>query len=767
MKTAPYRTFPILLVIIGVLASQWACEEAREPTYTHTAILEGSAYHRGYEHGQLYGPDIRSLYTRLLTNSILPFLNREQISIAPILKVYNGPAYVSDEFSLRMLLESGRNLFDHHIPKDIRWEMRGIADGAGIDLDDIIVLNTFVDTMMAFRAVVIFIKHIQTPYVTAFGFSGGMDGDQVDNDDDGETDEEGEGSFDGLSPSPFATLLEVPPDATVRIVFEDAVLGGLACPDPRNIEPIGSMEVRADCVEPALKGECVIEACLDRDLLTPECMDLVAQECMYPRLRGDCFIPDCIEMADPGCVDPDSIRIRVGDVQYEAGDGTILTNHIPWEGEGLAPGQAPDTNPHTLDCQGQVEVLFTPPGGFEAASAISMLLQVGDLSPIYSPAPFHARYMRDEQVTFTTQGYAAATGEGKHLQEVNNRGMDDGTTQPTSISFGVRGSATPGGNPLLAHHFALLDSDMVHEHSALLVHVPETSEGRPHVLVTWTGLVWGFSGMNDQGLAYAVNTSDSLDSPLVGGILKDILEPENLLKLLENTDLVGLTKVLENRRLLATGLPAGIAGRQLLLKTSNVDEALAFLHGSETTFGWNFLLADAEGGLAAVEMDSATQDESGGPGDTVEERDGFFYYTPDAGEPGNLDGSGQPWASEGADDLRMASHFRKNVEDMETLDFMGIFSPLPQRLWTGMYYRSVRAWYNLGEAIRIRLGTIDVGQAIEILRIPELVDTRDSMNAAIFEPAAGRLHWAMGEVPATDADFEVFDLAGALKEVAR
>lgn len=766
MKIPRYRPCAILLVMAGVLMTLSACEEAHEPSYIHTATLEGSAYQRGFEHGRLFGPDIKSLYTRLLTNSILPFLNREQISIAPILKVYNGPAYVSDEFSLRMLLESGRNLFDHHIPRDIRWEMRGIADGAGIDLDDVIVLNTFVDTMMAFRAVVIFIKHIQTPYVTSFGFSG-MDDDGVDNNDDGETDEEGEGTLKGLSPSPWASLLEVPTDATLRVVFEDAVLGGLACPDPRNIEPIGSMEVRADCVEPDMKAECIIEECLDRDSLVPECMNLVAQECMYPRLRGDCFITDCIEMADPGCVDPDSIRIRVGEVQYQAGDGTMETNHIPWEGEGLAPGQAPDTNPHSLDCQGQIEVLFTPPGGFEPASAVSMLLQVGDLSPIYSPAPFHARYMRDEQITFTTQGYATATGQGEHLRQVHNRGVDDGTTQPTSIGFGVRASATSDGNPLLAHHFALLDSDMVHEHSALLVHVPEAAEGRPHVLVTWTGLVWGFSGMNDQGLAYAVNTSDSLDSPLVGGILEDILEPENLLKLLENPDLVGLANVLENRRLLATGLPAGMAGRQLLLDASTVDEALTFLHGSATTFGWNFLLADAEGGLAAVEMDSATQDESGGPGDTLEERDGFFYYTPDTGKPGNVDGSGQPWASEGPDDLRISSHFAKNVEDMETLDFMGIFSPLPQRLWTGMYYRSVRAWYHLGDAIRARLGSIDVDQAIEILRTPELVDTRDSMNAAVFEPATGRLHWAMGEVPATDADFRVFDLPETLKEVAR
>jgi len=756
MRMSRHEIFPVVLALACLSPALQSCRTAQEPSYVHMAVLKGNPYERGLEHGRLFSAEIKSLYTRLLASSILPYLNREQISIAPILKVYDGEEYRDGTFSYKMLLESGRHLYDNHIPESIKEEMWGISDGSGVNLDEIIVLNTFMDTMMAFRAVVLFIKHIQTPYVKSIEFMGGIGSDSKDNDDDGETDEEGEGVLPGLEPSTQAVMLEVPVDSSIRIVIEDAVLGGVTWPDPRNIDPLGSMDVEARCVN----DDCILPECKGLDLLGRDCLNETATACLYPRLDAQCFDPDCVEAPDPGCVDQDSIRILMNDTQYVASDDCIQVRLLPLDGDETPPGRTPETNPHTLYCQGPVEVTFTPPGGLEPADEVSILLQAGDMSPIYSPTPFHARYMRDERFTFTTQGHAAGHGGDVHLYEVANRGVDDGISQPTSIAFAARGSETPDGEPILAHHFALLDSDMVHEHSALFVHVPD--EGHPHALVTWTGLVWGFSGMNSEGLAYAINTSDSMDNPLVGGILSDILEPENLIKLLENPDLVGLAKVLKDRHLLATGIPAGITGRELLTGAATVDEGLDFLHGSDTTFGWNLLLVDAEGGMAIAEIDSGSQTDSE-PGATVADRDGFVSYTPAAGEPGNLDCNGLLFASEGPDDLRMAAHFEKNTQDMEKQEFMGIFSPLPQRLWTRMYYRSVRAFHVLGDEIRTRSGAgIGVGQAVEILNTPELVDTRDSMNAAVYEPAAGRLHWAMGAVPATDAGFEAFDLGAVI-----
>ena len=114
------------------------------------------------------------------------------------------------------------------------------------------------------------------------------------------------------------------------------------------------------------------------------------------------------------------------------------------------------------------------------------------------------------------------TVKGQVPREIGNRGVSDSSMMPPSISFAARGSATPDGDPILAHHFSLLDNDMMHEHSLLQIHVPEN--GTPHAFLGWTGLVWGFSGMNSEGLAYAVNNSDSLDNPLVGRTLDAIFE---------------------------------------------------------------------------------------------------------------------------------------------------------------------------------------------------------------------------------------------------
>ena len=68
----------------------------------------------------------------------------------------------------------------------------------------------------------------------------------------------------------------------------------------------------------------------------------------------------------------------------------------------------------------------------------------------------------------------------------------------------------------------------------------------------------------------------------------------------------------------------------------------------------------------------------------------------------------------------------------------------------------------LGERIEARYGKIDLAAAVEILRTPELVDDRDSMNAVIFEPELLMMHVAMGQVPATDGDFLSFHLPSLL-----
>jgi hypothetical protein len=733
----------LVVAAFGLLS---ACQVAQPPPNVQIVVLRGSAYERGFQHGQQLSAQIRSLYTRLLASSILPFLNREQLNIAPILSIYNQPEYTQGQFSYRMLLESGQHLFDCCLPEDFRQELRGIADGAGMSLDQVVVLNTFFDTMMAFRSIVMFISLLQEPFVESIGVLESLDADGCDNDGDGQADELGEGVDQTYEPGPHAALIGVPSSAAIRIVLKDTALAGLACVDPRNAEPLGVLEIATECVLPAcLRPECRTRARVGRD-----CLDQAMVHCIDPRVDGDCLLPDCIEATDPGCVAVDSIRITLGPQVFLASDPALQVRRLASAGPGSDPGAD--------GCSAPIEVVFRPPGGFAPASAISLWIQAGDLSPIYSPAPFHHRFMRDERVTMTTVGYLGPSGPPAMPQQVPNRGEWDLLQRPSALGFGVRGTATPDGSPLLAHHFALLDSDMVHEHSVLLVHIPD--QGRPHVFLSWAGLAWGFSGMNDAGLAIAINPSDSLDNPLVGGILEAMFEPEHLAELLLKPDLEGLAAALADTRLLATGLPIGIIGRKLLGGASSVAEGIEAAYGAGRTYGWNLLLADAAGGLAAVELDGASQAEMPEPGSPPRDEDGFVFYTPDPTRPENLDPRGSLFASTGPDDLRMTSHFAKNTEDMVELPLLSIFAPRSQRRWSRTYFRSLQTFFALEEQIEARHGDIDVERAIEILRTEELVDRRDSMNACVFEPATRRLHWAMGAVPATDLDFIEFDLAG-------
>ena len=234
--------------------------------------------------------------------------------------------------------------------------------------------------------------------------------------------------------------------------------------------------------------------------------------------------------------------------------------------------------------------------------------------------------MREERVTFTT------VGAGKQAFQVANAGVADPNHPPTSIAFAVTGSATPDGQPRLAQHFALLDANTAHDHTAVFVHHPDT--GAPFVVVGWAGIAWGFSGLNLGGQAYACQPSDTLDNSAVGTLLDSAGD-------------------LSTAQLVISGMPIGFAGRQILEQSQSSDSAVSLLQGLKIAYGWNCLLADAAGGLRSVELDSGL---SGLPA--------LSSYSPDPSVPADLDAYGQPWASLGPDDLRFSEHYLKNQDDM-------------------------------------------------------------------------------------------------------
>ncbi len=642
------KSFSVLFLVCFVSVS---CQEAKQPPYTDVLVLTGSPYQQGFQHGKKLASKIRSLYTTLLETSLMPYLNREQGDVAAFLEEYQKDEYSNGNFSYEMMRRSGRNLFEL-LEKDhpeFADEMRGVADGSGMSLDKIIVMNTFADTMLAFRSVTFFIKQLQAPRIVQFDFVGSVDSDGVDNNGDGQTDEEDDGtikrqlpdgSFDTqYQPRPVASMVEVPTDASIRMyLYDPPGLSGFK--DPNGEQKPGEEQG----------------------------------------------------------MDPESIRIQLDDHLYTYGDPSISTSVWGEDGMGL-------------------EVIFTPPDGLPEASVVSLIIQAGNLSRIENPPPVHARFMRDERIVFSTVGY------GKKAHEIPNLGSWDGRSMPTSLGFGVRASASLYGAVRLAQHFALLDSNTSHKHTVVLVHKPDN--GKVHVTIGWAGIIWGFSGMNEDGLVFMANPSDTLDNPLAGQVKRQ----------------VWLAK------LLLDGTPIGLSGRDLLENCSNVDDASQTLRADGSTFGWNVILGDKTGELRAVEMDSNILNEDDG---------GFFQFEPDPSNAQNLDKYGQAFASVGPDDIRMTMHFVKNVPDIDSKIL--IFDVQPQYFWTSFYYRSLRTWNLLGRKIRQNYGKMDLKGVIDILKSPELIDQNDSMNAVVYEPQKGTLHYAMGQEPATDGEFVTMDL---------
>lgn len=607
----------LILALLGCGCDLWSVDE---PKYYGMLHVYGSPYERGHQHGKEFKYKVHSLYTMLLTNSIFPYLNRERPDVASVMLRYQEEEYDKD-FAYRVMIESANNLLET-MPQDYIEEMEGIADGSEMAFDDILVLNTFFDTLMAFRGITLFIRLIQGPELLSIHFDGGLESDGIDNDGDGEVDELDEGFHEPYEPTARGVMAEVPSNANLRFLLDDKLEGA----------------------------------------------------------------------------NPKHIRIQMNKTIYEYGHPSITWKEVAREGR-------------------TIEVTFTPPQGFPKSEVVSIILQAGDRDVIVDPAPVHSRYMRDERFSFSTVGY------GKSPWEIENRGVSDGRSQPPSIGFAVTGSATTQGQTLVGHNFAMLDSDILHKHTLMVIHHPD--EGKEFAIFSWTGLAWGFSGINSDGLVYLTNTSDTLNNSFTNEFNKGLVFA----------------------KLMASGITSGFMGRDLMIGKKNVAEALEYLEQVDSTFGWNFLLADKDGAMAVAELDSDI---------TTKPEGGTITYSSDPDNPENLDEYGKLYGSVDRDDIRVSSHYQKNIDEIryQILDF----NLRPQRYWSSFYFRSLRAFYVLGDEIENRYGKFDVDEVHKVLSLKSSEDQRDSMNSIIFAPEKLTAYFAMGQVPATSGPLKKVDL---------
>jgi Acyl-coenzyme A:6-aminopenicillanic acid acyl-transferase len=630
LKAAKASAIATLLLAAGIAASvaigiaTTGCEPPlAQPAYYEFMVLTGSPYERGFQHGERFASKIQSFYTMLLENSIFPYLNREHEDVASVLIRYQDEDLYGDgTFAEKMMVESAWKLAEY-LPPETLEEIQGIADGSGMSFQDVLVMNTFFDTMMGFRSITFFIKLIQGPSLIGVVIDGGLNSDGFDNDEDGEIDEPDEGTQDPYEPGQYAMMAEVPTDAKIKFIIDD----------------------------------------------------------------------------DKDGVNPDSVRIQLNDVLYTAEHPSIVSRPYAREGK-------------------TIEVTFTPPGGLPEASTVSLLLQCYDSNDYTLEKPVHPRSMRDERITINTVGYE------KPMHLTPNRGLPDGKSQPPALGFAVRGSATPDDGVYLAHHFAMLDSNITHKHTAMFIHRPDV--GPAFAVVGYTGVTWGLSGMNSEGLSFAYATSDTLSNSFAEAFTEGLIFAK-----------------MEPR-----GIPMGVMGRQILEGYDSVDGALEYFKANSATFGWNVILADAKGSIQAVELD----------GDLMKKPSGGFYtYSPDTDNPENVDELGRSYGSVGPDDIRISSQYRKNLSELH-FNLVNFFIR-EQRYWSSFYLRSVKAFWVLGERIDQYYGDLDAAGCIELLRHAELADERDSMVAAVYEPKTLKFHIAAGWVPATEAEFIEYDLS--------
>lgn len=613
------RRLLALCLTLSAAVTNLRCQEIKPPAHRETVFLEGTAYARGFTHGQKLSTKIKSFYTTTFTASLFPYLSREQPNLATLLKEYSKDAYLEGRFAYQVLLESAKRQ-EKSIPRALREEMKGIADGSGMSYEQILILNTFVDSVLSIQGLASALAFGKAPRLQKIELLGTVNNDGIDNDNDNLIDEPDEASFD-YEPSDIAARVELPIDVRFRFTLRDS-------------DGINAQFVRVQ--------------------LNEEIFDLT------------------------------SSSIQADDDPKDA-SSTIVT--------------------------------FTPPKPLTAGTRISLVLSAGDRAIVESPSPAHANFMRAERLAFTLKGF------GKKRFEVPNSGALHVTEEAPAWALALRGTATKTGQPLLATSFSLLDGDSAHKHTALFVHHP--SNGKPFAYVGWAGLVWGFSGLNSEGVALACTYSESLDSTVVGNLIEQIAN-------------------LDNAKLISSGTPIGVAIRNALERSTDAMSAIKEIGSVPHTFGWNCLSIDAQSHMRAIEVDADVS------------RDGFFQYTADEDTEENVNSIGAKYASVRQDDLRIGSHFRKNASDMLTLpsDALNI---QPQKYWSSFYFRSVRVFSMLGERIFSTYGAFDKDEAIALLRDSALNNQRDGMNAVVFEPSKKRIYSAMGQVPPAAGEFMLLE----------
>ncbi len=604
--------------------------EVRNPIIVRTVHLHGTHYEMGLQHGRLLSGDMKHLYTRFLTMSVLPYMSREQPFISSFFPYYNDERFLHGNFGFEILKEAAFSL-ETHLPETYRDELRGISDGSGMSYSETLILNTFLDSLLCVLNIRAALGAIQQPWIARVVFSDRITYDGIDNDEDGTVDEPDENVLQPLRYSRYGTMKEIPARSTLEFTLRDNSLS-----------------------------------------------------LMHLRL-GDGILMD-------------TLRVEINSVLYMRGsDG--------WWDDG---------------CEKMPTIRITPPGGFPTGQPVSVVVVAGDQQWSYDPPPAKTNVSREHTFTFSTQG------TGLDLRDIPNAEIPDKLGNAASISFAAHGDATKSGELIVGRHFALLDIDLAHKFAYIIVYHPRDKEtGEPlHKCATlsWSGVSWAITGMNDSGLAVGLSRSDTLNDSAVG----------NMTQL----------------RILPEGFPIGMLTRHILENFDNLDDAGLFLQSVKPVNGWCILLAD--GKTRDIRVAEIVPD-------IFDEGVGYDVYTPDIALPENQDPWGRAFASVTPYDIRASNVFMKKLDD---------FPGVPQIEWSPGVFSGLRTHHYAGKVLESYLGRLDPYTALEMIREPSIVHDRDSMHTGILLPESLSMFVALGARPASAGVFQYFSREDLFPEIA-
>lgn len=260
--------------------------------------------------------------------------------------------------------------------------------------------------------------------------------------------------------------------------------------------------------------------------------------------------------------------------------------------------------------------------------------------------------------------------------ELSHHGPD---APPGCSNFAAWGKWTTDGRLLHGRNLDWNIDRGAQEGAVILVWRPKN--GRPFMMVGWTGGIGSVSGMNADGITFGEMTSSSSD---------------------ETFD----------------GLPLMLMMRRVLEKAATLDEAVQIVRESPPTTGWNFILGDGRiPDARAIELDAASCE----------------VYKPMDPEEGPQTGH---WAMEDA--VRRTNHpigkekLQKLVDrysKQRGLDIESLDAAIPLLKMQNTWQRY--DW--LGKQIQARPGGMDVPQALQLLANGP-VNAGNTLHSWVFDP---------------------------------